>query len=89
MAVFCFAHWNGCLQFYLTMEFDSEVILNGTVSAEFDIETFNGSIRNCFGPKPERTSRYSPGLGLSFTQGDGNGNVVIETLNGSVRICNE
>ena len=66
-----------------------EVILNGTVSAEFDIETFNGSIRNCFGPKPERTSRYSPGLGLSFTQGDGNGNVVIETLNGSVRICNE
>ena len=66
-----------------------EVILNGTISAEFDIETFNGSIKNCFGPKPERTSRYSPGLQLSFTHGDGDADVVIETLNGSVRICDE
>lgn len=66
-----------------------DVILNGTISAEFDIETFNGRIKNCFGPKPERTSRYSPGLELSFTHGDGDGSVVIETLNGSVRICNE
>jgi DUF4097 and DUF4098 domain-containing protein YvlB len=66
-----------------------EVILAGEVSARFDVETFNGSIKNCFGPKPERTSRYSPGLELSFTQGDGNGRVEIETLNGSVRICNE
>jgi DUF4097 and DUF4098 domain-containing protein YvlB len=61
----------------------------GEVSARFDIETFNGSIRNCFGPKPERTSKYSPGLELSFRQGDGDGRVAIETLNGSVRICNQ
>ena len=66
-----------------------EVILDGTISARFDIETFNGSIKNCFGPKPERTSRYSPGLELSFEHGDGDGHVVIETLNGSVRICDE
>ena len=66
-----------------------EVILNGTVSAEFDVETFNGSIKNCFGPKPERTSRYSPGLELSFSHGGGSATVVIETLNGSVRICDE
>ena len=59
----------------------------GDVSARFDVETFNGSIRNCFGPKPERTSKYSPGLGLSFRHGDGDGRVAIETLNGSVRIC--
>lgn len=58
------------------------------VSARFDIETFNGSIRNCFGPKPERTSKYSPGLELSFTVGDGDSRVEIETLNGSVNICN-
>lgn len=57
-------------------------------SARFDIETFNGSIRNCFGPKPERTSKYSPGLELSFTMGDGDSRVEIETLNGSVNICN-
>lgn len=66
-----------------------EVILKGTISAYIDIETFNGSIKNCFGPKPERTSRYSPGLELSFRHGDGDGRIAIETLNGSVRICNE
>lgn len=57
------------------------------VSASFDIETFNGSIRNCFGPKPERTSKYSPGLELRFETGDGDSTVEIETLNGSVTIC--
>ena len=57
-------------------------------SARFDIETFNGSIRNCFGPKPERTSKYSPGLELSFTIGDGDARIEIETLNGSVNVWN-
>jgi DUF4097 and DUF4098 domain-containing protein YvlB len=66
-----------------------DVVFTKSVSARFDIETFNGSIRNCFGPKPERTSRYSPGLELSFTQGDGDSHVSIETLNGSVNICNQ
>jgi DUF4097 and DUF4098 domain-containing protein YvlB len=69
--------------------------VNGTVDLEFsedisariDIETFNGSIRNCFGPKPERTSKYSPGLELRFEVGDGDSNIEIETLNGSVSIC--
>ena len=66
-----------------------DIVFTKPVSARFDIETFNGSIRNCFGPKPERTSRYSPGLELSFTQGDGDSHVSIETLNGSVNICNQ
>ena len=65
----------------IDLEFDGEV------SASFDIETFNGSIRNCFGPEAQRTSRYTPGLELSFTQGDGDGRVVVETLNGSIDIC--
>jgi DUF4097 and DUF4098 domain-containing protein YvlB len=69
--------------------------VNGTVdldftediSARIDIETFNGSIRNCFGPKPERTSKYSPGLELRFEVGDGDSSIDVETLNGSVSIC--
>jgi len=64
-----------------------EIEFSEPVSASFDIETFNGSIRNCFGPKPERTSKYSPGLELRFETGDGDSNVEIETLNGSVTIC--
>ncbi len=59
----------------------------GEVSARFDIETFNGRIRNCFGPKAERTSKYAPGLELSFTEGSGEGRVSVSTLNGSLDIC--
>jgi len=91
---------NGDLQFLAELRPGGELAMesvNGTIEAEFagdvsarfDIETFNGSIKNCFGPKPERTSKYSPGLELSFEQGDGDGYVSIETLNGTVRICNQ
>jgi DUF4097 and DUF4098 domain-containing protein YvlB len=91
---------NGDLTFHAALNRNGELSMetvNGTVdveftvpitSARFDIETFNGSIRNCFGPKPERTSRYSPGLELSFTIGDGDARIEIETLNGSVNVCN-
>ena len=60
----------------------------GDVSAEFDIETFNGRIKNCFGPSAERVSKYAPGWELRFSQGDGDASVTIESLNGSVNICN-
>jgi hypothetical protein len=59
----------------------------GDVSAEFEVETFNGRIRNCFGPKPERVSKYTPGYELSFTEGGGDGNVSIATLNGNLNLC--
>ena len=58
-----------------------------SVSGRFDIDTFNGDIDNCFGPKPERTSKYTPGLELSFQDGDGDARVNISTLNGDVSIC--
>ena len=60
---------------------------SGDVSGRFDIDTFNGDIDNCFGPKPERTSKYTPGLELSFQDGDGDARVKISTLNGDVSIC--
>ena len=43
----------------------------GDISAQFDIDTFNGDIVNCFGPEPKRTSKYAPGMELSFTGGQG------------------
>lgn len=61
----------------------------GSVSAKFEIDTFNGRIRNCFGPEPRRTSRYAPGWELNFTEGDGNGRVIISTLNGGLNLCKE
>jgi DUF4097 and DUF4098 domain-containing protein YvlB len=70
-----------------TVNGDVDVDFNGDVSANFDIDTFNGVIRNCFGPKAERTSKYSPGRELLFTEGGGDGRVVISTLNGRINLC--
>ena len=72
-----------------TVNGDVDVLFSGKVSAKFDIETFNGEIDNCFGPKAVRTSKYAPGWELSFTEGDGDGRVVMSTLNGDMEICNK
>jgi putative adhesin len=55
-------------------------------AAEFDVESFSGDISNCFGPKPLQ-SRYGPGSRLSFKNGEGHGNVRIETKSGDVKLC--
>ena len=60
----------------------------GALDAEFDIQTFNGEIDNCFGPKPHRVSEYAPGNALRFKQGNGDGRIRIKALNGTVEICN-
>ena len=70
-----------------TVNGDVDVELVGDVSAKIDVNTVNGRIRNCFGPEPERTSKYAPGWSLSFTEGDGNGRVNISTVNGGVSLC--
>jgi DUF4097 and DUF4098 domain-containing protein YvlB len=54
---------------------------------QFDISTFNGEIRNCFGPKAQRTSEYGPGRELRFQEGAGTGRVRIKTLNGDIGVC--
>lgn len=61
--------------------------LRGEINAEFDIETFNGDIENCFGPEPRRSREYGPGNELRFTQGKGGARVHIKTLNGGVSVC--
>jgi DUF4097 and DUF4098 domain-containing protein YvlB len=63
--------------------------LDGPVSAEFDVSSFNGDIRNCFGPKPVRTSEYAPGSELRFREGQGGARVRIKTLNGDISVCNK
>jgi DUF4097 and DUF4098 domain-containing protein YvlB len=70
-----------------TVNGDLDIRFRGDISARFDIETFNGDITNCFGPEPVRTSRYTPGRELSFTEGGGASRVTIKTLNGDVRLC--
>jgi DUF4097 and DUF4098 domain-containing protein YvlB len=59
----------------------------GEVSGRFDVDTFNGDIDNCFGPKPERTSKYAPGQELSFQEGNGDARINVSTMNGDISIC--
>jgi len=70
-----------------TVNGDMDVEFAGDVSARIEVETFNGSIRNCLGPEAQRTSKYTPGLELSFTEGSGDGRVEISTMNGDVSLC--
>lgn len=59
------------------------------VNGEFEFETFSGNIENCFGPKAERKSKYAPGTELRFTQGSGGARVSIDTLSGTISICDQ
>jgi Toastrack DUF4097 len=72
-----------------TVNGDVEAEFTSDISARFEIDTFNGKIRNCFGPKAERTSKYGPGWELEFTTRDGDSRVLISTLNGDVSVCNK
>jgi len=71
--------------------------VNGSVDLEFtdkvggryDVDTFNGDISNCYGPKAERTSKYTPGWELSFQEGDGDARITVSTLNGDISICDD
>jgi hypothetical protein len=55
-------------------------------AAEFDVQSFSGDIRNCFGPKPMQ-SRYGPGSRLEFKNGEGHAHVRVDTKSGDVRLC--
>ena len=59
----------------------------GGVSGRFKVDTFNGDIDNCFGAKPERTSKYTPGWEWDHQDSDGDSRVIVSTLNGDVTIC--
>jgi DUF4097 and DUF4098 domain-containing protein YvlB len=68
---------------------DVRLNLVGKPQAEFDISSFNGEIRNCFGPKPARTDEYAPGRELRFKEGSGSARVRIKTLNGDISLCSK
>jgi hypothetical protein len=66
---------------------DVRVDLVGQGGAEFDLSSFNGEIRNCFGPKSQRTDEYAPGRELRFREGTGSARVRVKTLNGDIGLC--
>ncbi len=55
----------------------------------FDVTTFSGGIDNDFGPKPQRTSRYSPGSELKFREGEADAEFRLNTLSGDISLQKE
>jgi len=68
---------------------DIRITFRKPVNAEFDVESFSGDIDNCFGPKPTRDSKFTPGKELNFTEGQGGGHVSLETLSGDITFCQQ
>jgi DUF4097 and DUF4098 domain-containing protein YvlB len=66
---------------------DVRLDLVGKVGADYDVASFSGEIRPCFGPKPVRTDEYAPGKEWRHREGDGSGRVRIKTLSGDIDVC--
>lgn len=52
-----------------------------------EVDTFSGTLSNCFGVKSEEVSKYGPGERMSLTRGAGSARVRAKTMSGDVRIC--
>jgi DUF4097 and DUF4098 domain-containing protein YvlB len=66
---------------------DVRLDLVGNAGADFDVASFSGEIRPCFGPKPVRTDEYAPGKEWRHQEGGGSARVRIKTLSGDVSVC--
>ena len=70
-----------------TISGDLSFLFKQPVDAEFDIETFSGDISNCFGPKSQSKGEHGPGRELHFRQGQGAADVRVNSLSGTISIC--
>lgn len=65
---------------------DVVLAVGSSPDARFDISSFSGDIDNDFGPKPARVSKYSPGMDLHFSSGNGSATVSARTLSGDIHL---
>ncbi len=63
-----------------------ELVLPGSVGADFEISTFSGDITNELGPAAPKKGRHSPEKELSFTVGSGGAKVTVQTLSGGIHL---
>ena len=69
-----------------TVSGEADLGLNGAKDGDYALSTFSGDLDNCFGPEAERR-RYSPGRSVKFRHGDGERDVRMSTMSGSIRLC--
>ena len=83
--------FEGELQRRATLDVESvggsvELLLPAATNADFDINTFSGTIRNAWGVESRKASRWTDEKELAFTAGRGGATVTIQTLSGDVII---
>jgi DUF4097 and DUF4098 domain-containing protein YvlB len=69
-----------------TMNGAITLLVDPGMAGSFDISTFSGSIENQIGPAPQRTSKYTPGMELSFNTGHGGPHISLESFSGSIKL---
>jgi DUF4097 and DUF4098 domain-containing protein YvlB len=69
-----------------TMDGAITLLVDAGLVASFDVSTFSGSIDSQIGPEPQRTSKYTPGMELSFNTGHGGPNISLESFSGTIKI---
>lgn len=72
-----------------TMSGDVSFHLKPPVNADFDLESFSGTLESCFGADALRRSQQGPGSELRLRQGDGSARVRVDTLSGDVTLCDK
>ena len=63
------------------------LLFDGTGAADYELASFSGGIRNCFGPPVASSGRPGPGQQHHFTEGKSNARVRANTMSGSIEVC--
>jgi len=53
----------------------------------YEVSSFSGDIKDCFGQGAERASEYGPGHRLSGTRGSGSAHIRLKSLSGDIELC--
>jgi DUF4097 and DUF4098 domain-containing protein YvlB len=69
-----------------TVSGSAELSIEGDRAGDYSLSTFSGDLDNCFGPEAERR-RFSPGRSVKFREGDGDRDIHLSSMSGSIRVC--
>jgi len=65
-----------------------EMQFTGKAEADYDLQSFSGSIKSCFGP-PVTQAQYGPQREQRFREGASNARVHAHTMSGRIDLCRE
>jgi DUF4097 and DUF4098 domain-containing protein YvlB len=66
-----------------------DLLFRGGASAEYDLTSFSGAIRSCFGPPVTQASNSGPQRRQRFREGVSNARVHANTMSGGINLCRE